>query len=85
MDSHRGRCRRRRDGGKTPCVLRGRDLPPGVSGGDVTIAADKSDGNFTLRRYRTDKGQSGRTPVEIVCTHEVLKKLVADLIDSIPT
>ena len=65
-----------------------RSTPPDKKGNAIqfyeVILASQSDGNFTLRRYRTDKGQSGRTPVEIVCTHEVLKKLVADLVDSIP-
>lgn len=65
-----------------------RSTPPDAKGNTVQfyeiILASQTDGNFTLRRYRTDKGSAGRTPVEIVCTHEVLKKLVADLVDSIP-
>ena len=48
------------------------------------ILQSHADGNFTLRRYRTDKGQTGRVPVPIVTTHEVLKKLVNDLVKSIP-
>ncbi len=39
----------RRDGGKAACVLRPRDLPPGVTAGDVTIAADKAEGTLELK------------------------------------
>ncbi len=39
----------RLDGGKQNCVLRARDLPPKVSSGDVTINADKTEGNLVLK------------------------------------
>ena len=39
----------RREGGNGSCVLRPRDLPPGVTAGEVTIAADKSDANLELK------------------------------------
>lgn len=41
-------------------------------------------GHFTLRRYSTQKGSPGRTPVDLYLTHEVLDKLVNDLVDSLP-
>lgn len=43
-----------------------------------------SGGRFSLRRYRSEKGTPGREQVEIQATHEVLQKLVHDLIDTIP-
>ena len=39
----------RREGGKTNCVVRPRDLPPTVTSGDVTINADKNEGNVVLK------------------------------------
>ena len=39
----------RREGGKAPCVVRPRDLPPGVTAADVTIPADKTDGTIELK------------------------------------
>jgi len=66
-----------------------RSNPPNKTGGTTqfyeVVLQSHSGGNFTLRRFRTDKGQGGRTPVDIVTTHEVLKKLVSDLIDTIPS
>ncbi len=41
-------------------------------------------GNFALRRYESIKGSAGRTPVDIQTTHEVLLKLVDDLVDTVP-
>ncbi len=41
-------------------------------------------GQFTLRRYGTQKGAAGRTPADIYLTHEVLDKLVNDLVESLP-
>jgi hypothetical protein len=46
----------RREGGNTNVVLRARDFPPGVSGADVTIAADKSEGNFEIKTGDTPPG-----------------------------
>ena len=39
----------RRDGAKDSMVVRGRDLPPGVSIGDVTIAADQSEASCEFK------------------------------------
>lgn len=41
-------------------------------------------GSFSLRRYRAEKGIAGRTPVDLQTTHEVLHKLVRDLVETIP-
>ena len=41
-------------------------------------------GNFLLRRYESVKGTSGRTQVDMQVTHEVLKKLVSDLVETVP-
>ncbi len=38
----------RRDGGKANIVLRGKHLPPGVKAGDLTIAADKEEAEWTI-------------------------------------
>jgi hypothetical protein len=39
----------RREGGKADCVIRPRDLPPGVTTGEVTIKADKSEAEHELK------------------------------------
>ncbi|MDG2220409.1 MAG: hypothetical protein P8L85_03460 [Rubripirellula sp.] len=46
----------RREGGKTNVVLRARDFPPGASGADLTIAADKSEGSFAIKTGKTPPG-----------------------------
>lgn len=38
----------RRDGGADPITLRPKDLPPGVTAPEITIAGDKSDGTLVL-------------------------------------
>lgn len=43
-----------------------------------------ANGNFSLRRYRTSKPAAGRAQVDMQTTHEVLLKLVDDLVDTIP-
>ena len=43
-----------------------------------------SNGSFSLKRYESVKGQYGRTAVNLQFTHEVLTKLVGDLVDTIP-
>lgn len=48
------------------------------------ILHSHANGNFTLARYEFEKGVAGRTAVEIQLTHEVLLKLVEDLLDTIP-
>ncbi|MCA9074673.1 MAG: hypothetical protein KDA93_06550 [Planctomycetaceae bacterium] len=59
-------------------------LPDGTQYFEI-ILSSKSAGTFSLKRYRSIKGQSGRDPVEITVTHEVLIKLTDDLIATIPT
>jgi len=39
----------RREGGKDACVLRTRELPPGVTAAVVTVAADKNEGNLEIK------------------------------------
>ena len=46
----------RREGGKTNVVLRARDFPPGASGADLTIAADKSEGSYEVKTAKTPPG-----------------------------
>lgn len=58
-------------------------LPTGTQYFEIILSSGSS-GTFTLKRYRSIKGQPGRDPVDITVTHEVLLKLVDDLIDTIP-
>ena len=39
----------RRDGGKSDCIVRTRDLPPNMTSGDVTIGKDKTDGTLVIK------------------------------------
>ena len=48
------------------------------------ILQSHANGSFTLKRFESEKGVPGRKPVEIQLTHEVLFKLVEDLLDTIP-
>lgn len=41
-------------------------------------------GSFSLMRYESIKGQPGRTAVDMKLTHEVLSRLVRDLVETIP-
>ena len=43
-----------------------------------------SGGRFSLRRYCSEKGTPGRAQVQIQATHEVVEKLVHDLVDTMP-
>ena len=65
-----------------------RSTPPGqLTNGTQyfeIILSSRSAGTFSLKRYRSVKGQPGRDPVDITVTHEVLLKLVDDLVDTIP-
>lgn len=58
-------------------------LPDGSQYYEIVLSS-QSGGNFSLRRYRSTKGQPGRAPVEITVTHEVLYKLVDDLVATAP-
>jgi hypothetical protein len=44
----------------------------------------QANGTFLLRRYRSETGQPGRQSVDVQLTHETLRKLVGDLVDTIP-
>lgn len=48
------------------------------------MLSSHANGNFSLKRFAAQQGQTGRTQVEIQVTHEVLRKLVEDLVDTIP-
>ena len=39
----------RREGGKTPCLFRPQNLPPGITAGEVTVAADATEGKIELK------------------------------------
>lgn len=58
-------------------------LPTGTKYYEI-ILKSKSGGRFSLKRFSAVKGHPGRTPVPMQLTHEVLLKLVDDLVDSIP-
>ena len=66
-----------------------RSTPPGKSGTttrfyEIMLAAHAG-GNFSLRRYESLPGQAGRQPVPVFVTHEVLFKLIGDLVATIPS
>ena len=63
--------------------VRPASLPDGSQYYEVVLSS-QSGGNFSLRRYRSTKGQPGRAPVDITVTHEVLLKLVDDLVATAP-
>lgn len=58
--------------------------PDGTKYYEILLESNTA-GNFVLRRYESIKGVAGRTPVDIQTTHEVLLKLVDDLVDTVPT
>lgn len=65
-----------------------RSTPPDQQSNATTfyeiILQSHADGNFSLRRFRSEKGQPGRQPVDIQTTREVLTKLIDDLVETIP-
>jgi hypothetical protein len=65
-----------------------RSTPPDRQDATTTfyeiLLQSHANGNFTLRRYRTEKNPPSRSRVDIFVTHEVLSKLVNDLVDTIP-
>ncbi|WP_310821025.1 hypothetical protein [Stratiformator vulcanicus] len=65
-----------------------RSTPPDAQGTQTQyyeIMLSKSNtGRFTLRRYWTDKTTSGRMLVDLQVTHEQLRKLCRDVLDTIP-
>ncbi|SFI54179.1 hypothetical protein [Planctomicrobium piriforme] len=48
------------------------------------MLSSSGNGTFVLKRFKSIAGQPGRQAVDIQVTHEVLLKLVDDLIDTIP-
>lgn len=65
-----------------------RSTPPDQSSGSTqfyeVLLSAQTDGTFSLRRYRSHTGQPGRDAVDILLTNETLKKLVNDLVDTVP-
>ncbi len=59
-------------------------LPHGAQYYEI-ILSSQAGGTFTLRRFRSVKGQAGRVQDAITVTHEVLLKLTDDLVDTIPS
>lgn len=57
--------------------------PDGTTFYEIMLSAHTG-GTFTLRRYHAIKGIPGRTQVHMQVTHQVLEKLVQDLVDTIP-
>ncbi|MCA8996060.1 MAG: hypothetical protein KDA80_03725 [Planctomycetaceae bacterium] len=48
------------------------------------MLSSSGNGNFTLRRYKSVAGQPGRIAADLQMTHEVLLRLVEDLLDTMP-
>jgi len=63
-----------------------RSTPPGKQDGDTVFyeAILYAPSGVTLQRFRSPAGQPGREQIDMHCTHEVLRKLVEDLVDSVP-
>lgn len=65
-----------------------RSTPPDQQSGSTAyyeiLLHNQSSGNFRLGRFRVEAAIPGRQPVELQLTHEVLRKLLADLVDTIP-
>jgi hypothetical protein len=57
--------------------------PDGTTYYEILLESQTT-GHFTLCRYEAIKGTPGRTPVDIQTTHEMLRKLVGDLVETIP-
>lgn len=58
-------------------------LPSGTQYYEIMLSSSGS-GAFVLKRFKSVAGQPGRVSVDIQVTHEVLLKLVDDLISTIP-
>ncbi|QDT63081.1 hypothetical protein [Calycomorphotria hydatis] len=66
-----------------------RSTPPDQQGQqtqyyEIMLTKDAA-GHFSLRRYWTDKSTAGRLPVDIQLTHEQLRKLCRDVLQTIPS
>ncbi|NOX54783.1 MAG: hypothetical protein GXP27_10155 [Planctomycetes bacterium] len=66
-----------------------RSTPPGQGDQETSyyeiFLQSHPGGNFTLRRFRAERGQPGRQPVDIELTYTALKRLINDLIATIPS
>ncbi len=66
-----------------------RSTPPSQQAGTPQfyeiLLSSHSGGNFSLRRYVNPPGAAFRQQVDMQATHEVLHKLVNDLIDTLPS
>ncbi|WP_437229441.1 hypothetical protein SH661x_001441 [Planctomicrobium sp. SH661] len=63
----------------TPPTVR----PHGTEYYEVLLTSS-GNGSFTLRRFQSIAGQPGRTPADVQVTHEVLFRLIDDLLATIP-
>ncbi len=65
-----------------------RSTPPQKQAGNTSfyevLLKSHSAGNFSLKRYESKSSTSGRQPINMQTTHEVLRKLIVDLVGSIP-
>ena len=65
-----------------------RSTPPFRQAGTMKfyeiLLQSHSGGNFSLRRYESEVGKPGRDQVDIQTTHEMLQKLINDLVETIP-
>lgn len=57
------------------------ELPSGVRFYEIILKSHAA-GHFSLRRYESETGSTTRVPVDIQLTHEILLKLVGDLLDT---
>lgn len=71
----------RREGGNTPVVLRAKNLPPGVKAGELTIAADASEAEWTVEITAGAPSGSytfwaeGETKVKFAVNPQMLQRL----------
>ena len=65
-----------------------RSTPPDQQAGSTKfyemLLRSHDDGNFSLKRYVSENGTPGRMQVDIQATHELLGKLIDDLVDTVP-
>jgi len=65
-----------------------RSNPPNRQSGTTefyeVLLQSHADGHFSLRRYSARQGTPGKTQVDLSVTHEVLEKLICDLVETIP-
>ena len=65
-----------------------RSTPPQKQGGTTSfyevLLKSHAGGNFSLKRYESTSTTGGRQPIDLHTTHELLRKLIVDLVDTIP-